>query len=291
MNLNDLLAKEVIDPTQVIVLRHRPTEPQLNKVLPWLAAEKPDVFNLYQQVQTEKLERAMLGASHVATFIGREPGKALFVGLYEIKGSKSINEKQFWQMPGNIEMRKYGMRGFVANQGRPKVLWFNLVLLDFYSEWKGRLVVNWPPPERSWWRRAHKNNFLISCIHDENQLVAGMAEWDMLNLAWAELGTMPTVWKAAIRQWRGVYYIFDTVLRKGYVGSASGSENILGRWLGYAASGHGGNKLLKPCDPNNFRFSILQRVSPDMSAAEVVQLENTWKERLHTRAPLGLNEN
>jgi len=82
MNLNILLADADIDPRTVLVMRHRPFEPELRKVLPWLAAEKPDVFNAYQQTQGEKLEKAMLGAKHVASFIGHEPGKAVFVGLY-----------------------------------------------------------------------------------------------------------------------------------------------------------------------------------------------------------------
>lgn len=45
MNFNDLLIKERIDPRRVLVLRHRPHEPELNKVFLRLAAEKPDVFN------------------------------------------------------------------------------------------------------------------------------------------------------------------------------------------------------------------------------------------------------
>lgn len=48
MNLKDLLLSKNIDPQHVLVLRHRPIKPGLNKVLPWLAAEKPDVFNAYQ---------------------------------------------------------------------------------------------------------------------------------------------------------------------------------------------------------------------------------------------------
>lgn len=56
MNLNDLLVREGIDPQSVVVLRHRPHEPELYKVLPWLAAEKPDVFNAYQQTQGERLQ-------------------------------------------------------------------------------------------------------------------------------------------------------------------------------------------------------------------------------------------
>jgi hypothetical protein len=91
MNLNDLLKAKDIDPRRVIVLRHRPREPELSKVFPWLAAEKPDVFNAYQQTQGEKLERAMqamTGTGYVASFIGQGSGKALFVGLYSIAASK-----------------------------------------------------------------------------------------------------------------------------------------------------------------------------------------------------------
>jgi type I restriction enzyme, R subunit len=39
------------------------------------------------------------------------------------------------------------------------------------------------------------------------------------------------------------------------------------------------------------RLSILQRVSPDMDAADVIRLESSWKLRLQTRHPLGLNDN
>ncbi len=49
MTLNDLLIAKSIAPEKVLVLRHRPPESELNKVIPWLAAEKPDVFNAYQQ--------------------------------------------------------------------------------------------------------------------------------------------------------------------------------------------------------------------------------------------------
>jgi hypothetical protein len=40
MTLNDLLRGNDIDSKRVFVLRHRPSEPELRKVLPWLAAEK-----------------------------------------------------------------------------------------------------------------------------------------------------------------------------------------------------------------------------------------------------------
>jgi hypothetical protein len=291
MNLNDLFLAKGIDPQQVLVLRHRPPEPELNKVLPWLAAEKPEIFNAYQQTQTEKLEKAMLGAAYVASFIGREAGKALFVGLYSIGASKPLTFEQYWQVPAYVEMKAFGMQGLRPDKGRSTVLWFDLVLTSFYADWKGKLIVRWPPPEKSWWRRAHRNEMPVLAILQDSALDAAMPPWDEISLTWEQLGVLPLRWKSVLSQWRGIYYIFDTSDGKGYVGSAYGDGNLLGRWLNYAASGHGGNTQLRRRDPKNFRFTILQRVSPDMEADDVIRLENTWKERLHTRQPFGLNDN
>ena len=70
-----------------------------------------------------------------------------------------------------------------------------------------------------------------------------MPEWDEIAFPWEELGVLPTRWKSALSQWRGIYYIFDGSDGKGYVGSAYGRSNLLGRWQAYAASGHGGSTL------------------------------------------------
>ena len=292
MNLNDLLKSKGVDPQRVVVLRHRPHETELNKVLPWLAAEKSDVFNAYQQTQGEKLEKvmaSMIGSGYVASFIGHEPGKALFIGMYSIGKTKPLTFKQYWQVPAHLEMKAFGMRGFTGE--RKTILWFDLGLTELFASWKGKLVVGWPPPERSWWRRAHRNDIPVVSILEDSVLDAAMPDWDAINLAWEELRVLPSRWKSALSQWRGIYYIFDTSDGKGYVGSAYGEDNLYGRWLNYAARGHGGNKLLKHRDPRNFRFAILQRVSPDLNSSDVIQLESSWKQRLHTRQPFGLNDN
>jgi hypothetical protein len=117
-----------------------------------------------------------------------------------------------------------------------------------------------------------------------------MGSWDELVLTWAQLKVLPVKWQAALKEWRGIYFIFDSSDGHGYVGSAYGIDNTLGRWLNYAATGHGGNKELRKRDPANFQFSILQRVSPDMPSDEVIRLEQSWKTRLHTRT-FGMNEN
>jgi len=101
MNLNDLLNAEKLDPDTTLVMRHVPRERELRKVLPWLAAERPDVFNAYQQTQNPKAEKQILRAKYVASFIGHGAGKALFVGLYEMRGAQMFPFASFLRFPSN----------------------------------------------------------------------------------------------------------------------------------------------------------------------------------------------
>lgn len=292
MNLNDLLVHESIDPRRVIVFRHRPPEPRLSEVLPYFASEKPEVFNAYQQTQqTERVENSLRDAEYAAAFVGQEPCKALFVGLYSVGEATPISREEYWNIPAYVEMKEFGMRGWTEELNRSTMLWFDLRLTDFYSRWKGKLIVNWPPPERSWWRRAHKNvGMSVLAILEDSALDVALPHWQEISFTWDRLKALPSRWRAALSQWRGIYYIIDTSDGKGYVGSAYGADNLLGRWQNYGASGHGGNKFLLNRDPRNFRFTILQRVSPDLDAEDVIRLESSWKDRLHTRV-YGLNDN
>jgi hypothetical protein len=262
----------------------------LRKTLPWLAAEKPDLYNAYQQAQFPKVEQAFTRAKYIASFVGVDAGKALFAGLYAVKGWRPINSKEYWAIPANQELHQsFGMAGFGGD--RPTTLWFDLVLsTEFYASWRGRLVIRWPGLERSWWRWADRNEFEIEAIRESSAFVEAMPPWDELVLTWSELKAIPSMWQASLREWRGIYYILDSSDGRGYVGAAYGTENILGRWLSYGQSGHGGNKELKNRHANNFLFSILQRVSPDMPPDDVVRLEGNWKTRLHPRE-FGLNKN
>jgi hypothetical protein len=290
MDLNALLREKNIDPTAVAVLRHRPQYPELRRVLPWLAAERPDSFNAYQQTHGPKVEKALQQATYTASFIGHAAGQAIFVGIFKVVGWTPITEQQFWKRPGTGDLRTFGM-DIMDRAGRETVLWFDLQLTDIYADWKGKLIVNWPPPERAWWRWASRNTIPIAAILPESAFDEDMPSWDKIDVGWEELKVLPTRWRHKLSEWRAIYYIFDTSDRKGYVGSAYGSENLLGRWLGYGAVGHGGNKLLRQREPKNFRFSILQRLSPDLEPGDVVAVESSWKERLHTREPWGLNDN
>ena len=288
LELNDLLVKAGISPAEVLVMRHRPTEKELRKVLPWLAAERHDTYNAYQSNHGANVEKALSRARFLASFIGHEAGRAVFVGLYRVAGSRQISTGDFWGISHNMELQSLGTRG---PQEREETLWFDLQLTETLSGWKGRLVVRWPGIERSWWRWADRNQIGVHAIHEESLLVPSMPQWQVLVVEWRQLSLLPASWRLTLSQWRGVYLIFDRASGKRYVGSAAGIDNLLGRWVNYADTGHGGNRLLRGLDPENFVFSILQLLSHDAEVADVVAIEGSWKERLHTRAPWGLNEN
>ena len=291
MNFADLLKAKGIAPQDVLLFRHRPKEPELNRVLPWLASKEPTVFNAYQQTQVERVEAAMKKATFVGSFIGVNPREALFVGLYRVGKSWPLSERDYAKIAAYKRLKEFGIAGFTATEDRPSILWFDLKLTDFYSGWKGKLIVGWPPPERSWWRRADRNAYPVLAIHAENALIPQMPSWDRLIVSYNELKTLPAAWKARLSDWHAIYLIFDRSDGKSYVGSAYGRNSVFGRWMSYATKGHGGNRLLKGRDPKNFQFSILQWLPRDIDVHEVVRIESTRKERLHTRRPYGLNNN
>jgi hypothetical protein len=120
MLFTDLLHKYNIHPKSVLALRHCPTkEPQLNESLPWIAVERPDLFNAYQSTQNVGAEAAMSKAEYVASFIGHEATKALFVGFFENKSSKPITQKQYWKNVAHRELKEWSFRHYRGWRSRP----------------------------------------------------------------------------------------------------------------------------------------------------------------------------
>lgn len=101
----------------------------------------------------------------------------------------------------------------------------------------------------------------------------------------------------------GVYLIIDTVDYGQYIGSASGSDGIWGRWRDYLkTNGTGGNKKLKEHlekNPGRYRklqFTILEaipRTGNEAKDKETAQKREVWyKRKLMTRnEETGLNMN
>lgn len=295
LEFRDILDKHGLDSKarhRILLLRHRPYEPRLARAMPMMIAEQPELFETYQSIPgrpAASLRRAEL----VASFIGLQPGTAHFVGLYRIGASRALDFDAFWAIPGNRLLRDVGYEGFTREKARAlgTVMQFDLELLPFCQDWRGKLVIDYPPPERSWFRWIDRGVFPVRSILEESAFTPQPPAWDDIDLTYGDLLLMPRSWRARIAEWRGIYLIFDEADGKSYVGSAYGRDNILGRWQAYARNGHGGNRELRDRDPRTFRFTLLERLAPDLAADEVIQREVSWKRRLHSRAPFGLNAN
>lgn len=288
LTLDRLLKEGGLDPTRTIVMRHRPKEPKLRRVFSGIARTRPDLFDAYQRTQYSRAGSSLSRKTHLVSCIGEEPGQALLVGVFAVAGQRPSSHSVETTSPEFRELVALGLEG--EADLREKVIRIDLRQLASFRDYDLRLVLGWPGLERSWFRLAHRNVFPILSYLTAAQRDPAMPNWRDLVFTFAELKTLPDTWKAALRQWRGIYLIFDTESRGSYVGSAGGGENILGRWLNYAATGHGGNKRLRGLAPATLRFSILERVSPDMAPADLVALESAWKLRLHSRE-FGLNAN
>jgi len=287
MDFSDFLRKNEIESDKTLMLRHSPPD-KFRTVLRWLASKEPGVFNCYQATQYSKAEAAMAKAAYVASFIGHAPGKALFVGLYKQAGSKLVTDAAFRALKPYQRLVELGHKSDPAKYRR-KYQRFDLRPIPDLSEWKGRLIIDWPPPDLGWFKWASKNTFPVHAITQESELVGRIPRWEEVKLRFAELELCPESLRAELRRWRGIYFIYDTEQGKGYVGSAYGDQNIWQRWSMHAKRG-GDARKLKQCDPRNLVFTILEITNHKMPADEIFKIESNWKHRLHTIAH-GLNVN
>ncbi len=284
MHFNQLLQIEDIDPGTTLLMRHRPEEKRLCSAIARIAQEQRQLFDTYQSMQgSEKVSKSIQKARYVAAMLALEGDSAVFAGLYEMKGHSIRTRKQIVASPDVKALIELGYE-----PQRRRYHWHDLTLTDRLAPFRFSLSVRWSV--RTWVCWAHRNVFEIKPLPVAEAIRVDMPDWDELDLTWGELKNLPPSWRARLGEWRGIYCIFDTAIKQAYVGAAYGKDNLLGRWLNYAKVGHGGNKLLRGRKPDHFRFSILQRVSPDMEPGEMQVLEASWKRRLHTRE-YGLNEN
>jgi hypothetical protein len=62
LDFRSLLEMVGINLAETLIVRHAPIEKSLKRVLPWLVAERPDLFVAYQSIQWRTLENAMTRA-------------------------------------------------------------------------------------------------------------------------------------------------------------------------------------------------------------------------------------
>jgi hypothetical protein len=170
--------------------------------------------------------------------------------------------------------------------------------LNEYEKYFGKTIIEYHRTSQApvYWAETVFGDCVLSEIRKtvfENDEFPG---YERVNISWEELIRVigKASWKSALENQKGVYLIIDTNNGKMYVGSAYGDKMILGRWMAYANTGHGGNKELKELTfdyiKKHFKYSILDVFKSTIEDKIIIQRENWWKDVLQTRK-FGYNAN
>lgn len=275
---------------------HVSDKPALHRALPFLAEEAPELFDAFQNQHGPRVEATLKARQFMASFVAETGGTFVFAGLFAITGQTYHSMAELDADPRRQELqRRYGDFSFVAygtEKGQAGRVVFDLEPVPQLAGLIGRLRVRKPVRATRNYRFLAEN---LDCpiveITRERCLVPPPPDWREFIIEASTLRALPREWAARLREWRGVYLIVDQTDGARYVGSAYGVENLLARWLAHIAGVKGITAELAQRNPAQFRFSILERTSPDLPADEVIAVEQNWKWRLDTIHPHGLNRN
>jgi len=290
IRLNDILRDEGIDPARTAVCLHTPKEPRLARLLPFLAEAEPVMLEVYQSTHSGPATNTLRGCDTMVSFVRIEGGTLALAGVFENRGDRLRPRAEIRAQPEIDRLiREFGaLREFDATDA-PDWPWFDLHRTDQLQGYRGRLQIA-PPLTQAYMRRAHKLDAEIVALSRDSVFLPPAPDWRDFVVTGPEMRALPASWAARLREWRGIYLIVDETDGARYVGAAYGAENLLARWRAHVAGDQGITAGLRARDPAGFRFSILELLNPTLDPAEVIAVETSWKERLHTRQ-FGLNEN
>lgn len=293
LRFNSLLEEAGVDPREVSMILHTPTPPRLRQGLPLMVHDRPDLFLAYQSVHSDPATAALRKRPFAASFVWQPPGRQTFAGLFRILSYMRRPTREIYADPRFSEMEDlYGATDTApaVNIARAETqVDFQMEAMTELSDLIGRVQIP-TPGGRGYVRLAVNLDPEIIVVSPESLLLPAAPDWRDMVIHAPFLRALPDSWAARLREWRGVYLIVDEADGARYVGSAYGDENLLSRWRAHVAGARGITAGLRARDPSTFRFSILERLNPDLAPAAIISVENTWKERLHTRE-FGLNEN
>ena len=242
---------------------------------------KKNKFNQFQSEQN-RAKKVFNDCKIIVSFVGMANNQAELYGVYKVRGNRDFTENDYRKSKRILTRDIKNLR---------KMIWYKLDEIEEFSNLRQRLIVQWKST-RGW---VQKKDLDIYEILPPVKVIPFPGYQDVL-LSFEDLKHIynnPRAhkdWKAALEANAGIYRIVDMTSGEIYIGSAYGSEGVWGRWSIYAKNGHGGNKLLKPRDPNDFQWSIVRTVSRSMSERDVIKIESFEKLKHGSRVH-GLNDN
>lgn len=272
---NTLLEQNEIEPGDVRLIRHkdRRAEKGRNPFELWLY--DTESFEKYQSIQGIDGE-VKLNSRYWASFVGSNTGETIFVGLYEVISHNVLDKDE--KRP---HMEGYDKAG-TCNK-------YMLIKLELFSEYEGKLIIDWGLGDRAWVQRADRQNKQIIEFRREYEEpnFPGFSEF---TCKLSDIESLPSSWISILKSVKGIYILTCPRTKEQYVGSAVGSDGIWGRWLNYSKNGNGGNIALKSREPSDYQVSILEIAGTTMTDNDILKKESIWKEKLKSRE-MGLNRN
>ena len=185
-----------------------------------------------------------------------------------------------------------------------------------YKQYFGRLIITWKRNTRNIRMKNFENieKLIVKTILEEplDVLSQEFPGYKNITIDYTELKRKLEIsneWKSYLKARKGIYLISDISNGKFYVGSAYGKDGIYGRWKTYVDSGFDRNELENGKYPNkefqkivkkygmsyiqrNFRYTLLETFTDEISNEDIIDRESWWKEALLTRNPeFGYNDN
>jgi hypothetical protein len=279
MKLQQLFDGYGIDWKRTKLVRHNMSNPTVAE------NKKAGLLDYYQAVQSKtRFDDCDL----IFSFLGTEGTNGIYLGCYRVCGSVPFDKSK---MPEKFFFDK-GMDN--------DCIFYKLEPLDYLSEYKDRLVIDWGRDAINWCQNGTKQKEIleirpvVSAITFDNYENVILTFDDLYTIVYNQPSNK--VWKDKLSAVAGVYLITDTLTGQLYVGSASGEQGgIWGRWSDYAHSKHGGNKYLKElidADPDyckHFQYSILEVMPKKRDRHEVIAREELYKKKLLTKK-FGMNK-
>lgn len=199
----------------------------------------------------------------------------------------------------------YAVRGFKPGYDRTsrQCHAYDSVLTDIGEDYIGRLKIKAPVLRRR--SRVFKLESRLSemRIHEIlPKLYVGkpFSGFKNASLTWNELCQISrnnrADWINPLSHIQGIYLI-SLLDGRQYVGSATGTGGIWGRWSIYANTKDGGNALMREANDKsigkfieNAKFTVLETTTDLTSGNDLLSRESYWKEALGSRVH-GLNAN
>jgi hypothetical protein len=271
---NTLLTQAGIALDKVILIRHKDNRADKGWSPYDLWRDNRPVFEDYQSHQGKDNRSKFSRAPKWASFVGTPDGKTLFVGMYDaayrgvLDHDRASPYKDVIDLAGSLDV--YDLR----------------VDLSF-QEFDGKLFVDWGDGARAWVQRADRQDKQITELRlkfEEDPFPGFLNFIEPLS----RIELLPHGWRDALRSSKGIYLLTCPRTNEHYVGSATGSDGFLGRWMDYVRTGHGGNVKLKSRELSDYQVSILEVAGTDKSDNDILAMESRWMRKLQSRA-IGLN--